>query len=300
MAELEIVKVDAFTEEPFTGNPANVVFDADDLNDTQMQRIASEAGSASTAFVLRSKKADVRLRFFSPYSEDPICGHSALGALWCLAERQAFGAPHGGRHRLETAIGILPFSVDGDADGPRRIWMTQSRPMFAQEGDVKEVASALGVGADALFHDRFPMSRASTGLPFLLVPVRSIEIIERLEPRREELTQLAKDLDVAGFEVYTWSVLDEGSAVHVRCFLPLPDIPEDPASGLPAGALGAYLAENEFVPRERFGDIVVEQGHWVGRPSKIHVRIEKRGPSIRKVEVGGSARTTMRGKMAAP
>ena len=300
MVELEVLKVDVFTDELLTGNPAAVVLDADSLDEVQMQGIAFEEGSPSTAFVLRSKTADLRLRFFSPFAEEPLSGHATVGAIWCLAERQAFGAATGGRQRLETSVGVLPFSVESTADGPRRVWMTQRRPMFAKEGDIKEVASALGVGVDALFHDQFPVSRASTGLPCLIVPVRSIDLIRRMEPRRDELTALAKELDVAGVEVFTWGVIDQESTVHARFFVPLPGLHEDPASGLPAGALGAYLVENEFIAKDKFEKIVVEQGHWMGRPSKIFVRIEKKGSAINKVEVGGSARVSSRGRLSIP
>lgn len=300
MAELEVLKVDVFTEELYMGNPAAVVLESDMLDEVQMQRIAFEAGSPSTAFVLRSKKADLRLRYFSPYAEQPLSGHATVGAVWCLAERKAFGASPSGRHRLETPIGILPFSIDAGPEGPRRVWMTQKRPMFASEGDVKDVASAIGTGADSIFKDEFPMAVVSTGLPCLIVPVRSIDVIQRLEPRREELASLARELDIGGVEVFTWGVLDGGSTVHARFFEPVPGAQEDPASGLPAGALGAYLVENDLIPREKFENIVVEQGHWIGRPSKILVRVEKRGTAIRKVEVGGSARVSFRGRLAVP
>ena len=97
MAELDFVKVDVFTQEAYSGNPAGVVFDADGLDEMQMQRIAFEVGSPVTSFVLRSKKADVRLRFFSPTSEEPLSGHGTIGALWCLADRGAFGSSPGGK-----------------------------------------------------------------------------------------------------------------------------------------------------------------------------------------------------------
>lgn len=300
VAELEVLKVDVFTEELLMGNPAAVVLEADSLDEVQMQGIAFENGSPETAFVLRSRKADLRLRFFSPFSEELLSGHATIGAIWCLAERRAFGGVVGGRQRLETAAGILPFSIESTVEGPRRVWMTQKRPMFASEGDIKEVASALGVGVDALFHDEFPMSRASTGLPCLIVPVRSIDAIRKMEPKRDEMTLLAKELDVAGFEVFTWGVLDQDSTVHARFFVPLPGMHEDPASGLPAGALGAYLVENDFIARDKHERIVIEQGHWMGRPSRIHVRVEKRGPAIYKVEVGGAARISLRGRMSVP
>ncbi len=299
MAELELFRADVFTDELFLGNPANVVFEADGLDELHMQRIAAEAWAPVTSFVLRSRRADVRLRYFTPAGEDPLSGHGTIGALWCLADRKAFGAA-GGRHRLETAVGVLPFSVEQSADSRRLVWMTQKRPMFAREGDVKEVASALGVGADALFHEEFPMSRVSTGMPCLLASVRSMDTISRLEPKQAEVTELCKELDVGAIIVYTWSVMDQGSTLHSRCFLPHPQPIEDAASGLGAGALGAYVAERDFVPREKLGDMVIEQGHWMGRASRIHVRIERRGAAVRKVEVGGTVRVSMKARIEVP
>ncbi len=298
VAELDALRVDVFTTELYMGNPATVVFSADNLDEVLMQRIAHEAGSPVTVFVLRSRKADVRMRFFSPYAEEPLSGHGIVGALWCLAVEKVIAV--GARHRLETQVGVLPFSVEGTADGTESVWMTQSRPMFAKEGDVKEVASAIGVGADSMFDHEFPLSRVSTGLPFLLVSIRSMDVMGRLSPRQSEITQLCRELDVAGVYAYSWNVMEAGSTVHARCFLPSPGIVEDSASGLAAGALAAYLVENEFIPRENFERIVVEQGHFLGRPSQVRARVEKRGGIIRKVEVGGSARISFRGRAFTP
>ena len=118
--------------------------------------------------------------------------------------------------------------------------------------------------------------------------------------RMDELSALTKELDVAGVYAFSWGVLDQESTVHARFFVPQPGMQEDPASGLPAGALGAYLVENEFIQREKYGSIVVEQGHWMGRPSKMYVRVDRRGSTIQKVEVGGSAVISFRGRLVVP
>jgi len=298
VAELDVVKVDAFTEDLYSGNPTWVVFDPDALDDVQMQRIAFELGGPSTAFCLRSKKADVRLRYFSPFLEDPISGHATIGALGALLERGVFGGSAAGKHRLETAIGVLPFHIDTSRDGPKRVWMTQRKPMFANVAEFKESASALGIGAESLFHEEFPLTRASTGLPCLLVPVRSAEILGRIEPRQNEINELAEELEISAVVAYTWDVLDAGSTVQIRCLLPGPVVAEDIASGMPAGALGAYLAENDLIPRDSCDRIVIEQGHWLGRPSRINVRLEKRGSAISRVDVGGSVRISVRGRIS--
>jgi PhzF family phenazine biosynthesis protein len=300
VAELEVLKVDTFTDELFSGNPAAVVFDADGLDDVQMQRVAMEVGLRSTVFVLKSKKADIRLRFFMPACEMPVCGHATLGALWSLVERGTLGGVLGGRHRVETPVGVFPFWVEERPEVANRIWITQKKPLFARVEDLKEVASALGIGVDSMFHEEFPLCRASTGLPTLLVPVRSLGLVGRLDPRPKELAELAQELEVDAVSVYSWEVLDHESTLHSRCYGLMPEVYEDPASAMPAGALGAYIAENDFVGRDVMDGIVVEQGHWMGRESRIIVRIEKRGPSIRKVEVGGSAVISMRGRMSVP
>ena len=297
MRELDVLKVDVFTDETLAGNPAGVVLGADELDEVQMQRIAYELGLRSTVFVLRAKKADVRLRYFTPLSEEPICGHSTIGALCALADQEAFGSSPGGRRRLETMVGTLPFHVERCQDGRSRIWMTQKRPMFAPVEDVKEVASALAVGADKLFHEEFPLCRASTGIPCLLAPVRSLDTVKRLEPKRDEVIALAEEHEVNAIYTYTWNVVDRESTIHARCFAITPDYHEDPASAMPAGALCAYLADRDFIPRERLDDIVVEQGTWLGRHSKMLVRIDKRGSAITKVEVGGCAVVSMRGRL---
>lgn len=297
MLELEALKVDVFTNEPLAGNPAAVILGADQLDEMQMRQVATEMALKSTAFVIRSKKADVRLRYFTPLSEEPICGHSTIGTLWALAEQEAFGSSPGGRRRLETPLGILSFQVELGPDGRNVVWMTQKRPMFSRVDEVKEVASALGIGVDKMFHEEFPLCRASTGIPCLLVPMRSLQTIETLEPRESEVMSLAHELEVNAIYSYTWNVIDGDSTVHARCIAVTPDYHEDPASAMPAGALCSYLVENEFVPRDRADNMVIEQGTWVGRHSKILARIETRGSSIRKVEVGGSACVSLRGKI---
>lgn len=297
MLELDVLKVDVFTGEPLAGNPAAVVLDADLLDEMQMQRIAVEMALRSTTFVLKSRSADVRLRYFTPVSQEPICGHSTIGTLFALAEQEAFGSSPGGRRRLETTLGVLPFHIEKPSEGRTVIWMTQRKPLFAPVEDVTEVASALGIGADKMFHEEFPLCRASTGIPCLLVPIRSLGTVERLEPRQDEILALAVEHEVNAVYVYTWNVVDRDSTLHARCFAVTPDYHEDPASAMPAGALCSYLAHNEFVPRERLDGMVVEQGTWLGRHSKILARIEKRGSAIRKVEVGGSAFVSLRGKL---
>ncbi len=300
MVELDVLRLDVFTDDIFAGNPAWVVLGADALDETSMQRVASELGGQESAFTLRSKKADVRLRYFAGGAEEPISGHCTIGALWALAEQGTFGSSYGGKHRAETPLGVLPFSVELRQDGSKMVWMAQKRPLFSRVEEVTEVASSLGVGADSMFHREFPMSKVSTGLPTLLVPMRSMDALERVSPRNEEMLRLFGDIEVAAVVAYAWGGFSEDVTLHTRCFLPTPTFHEDPASGMPSGALAAYLVENDLIPRDKAAHMVIEQGHFMGRPSRVHVRVEKRGSSVTKVEVGGSARLSVRGRVSLP
>lgn len=300
VAELDVVRLDVFTDDLMGGNPAWVVLGADALDDVTMQRVASELGGQESAFALKSKRADVRLRYFAGNVEEPISGHCTIGALWALAEQGAFGSSYGGRHRAETPLGVLPFSVELRPDGAKTVWMAQKRPLYSRVDEVTEVASALGVGADSMFHKEFPISKVSTGLPTLLVPMRSMDALERVSPRQEELMQLLSELEVAAAVAYTWGGFSEDAVLHTRCFLPTPAFHEDPASGMPSGALAAYLVEHDLIPKDKAGHMVIEQGHFIGRPSRVLVRVEKKGRSVSKVEVGGSARMSVRGRITLP
>lgn len=84
MVELVAGLIDVFADAPLTGNPLAVVQDADDLTDDAMRRIAGEFNQAETTFILRSARADWKLRSFTASGAEVFgAGHNALGAwLW--------------------------------------------------------------------------------------------------------------------------------------------------------------------------------------------------------------------------
>lgn len=76
--ETRVHLVKAFTQDKTQGNPAGVVLYADNLTDSQMLSIAATLGSSESAFVQKSSKADIRLRFFSPTKEVGLCAHATI------------------------------------------------------------------------------------------------------------------------------------------------------------------------------------------------------------------------------
>jgi predicted PhzF superfamily epimerase YddE/YHI9 len=113
-----LYQVDSFTTRPFTGNPAGVVLEAQGMTDAEMLAVARELNNSETAFVLPADAADhdVRVRFFTPTTEVPTCGHATVGAHFARAVEygQPLGTPlvQGQRDfRLQPRRGRPPTSV---------------------------------------------------------------------------------------------------------------------------------------------------------------------------------------------
>src|ERR1700730_10238642 len=87
--KIQVHQVDAFTREPFTGNPTGVVLNADGLTEAQMLAIARELNNAETAFILSPDGEDhtVRARFFTPRSEAGFVRHATVAAQYVLSRR---------------------------------------------------------------------------------------------------------------------------------------------------------------------------------------------------------------------
>jgi len=281
--------VDAFAAEPLSGNAAGVVPEADGLTADQMRAIARELAVSETAFLLPSETADRRLRYFSPEQEVDLCGHATVAAHAHLREA---GAIDEGEHTIETNVGILDVEVESDGS----IWMTQEMPRVERvEVDYERLGNALGidpaalrdVGADA------PVAVASTGLPFLIVPVNFLQNLGSADPNDGAVEAIADEHGVAGIYAFTFDALGADSTLHARAFAPSVGIAEDPATGTASGACGAYLREVgafEDFPEE----MVFEQGHFVDRPSEVRVRVAG------DVRVGGRAVTSLDGRLAVP
>jgi trans-2,3-dihydro-3-hydroxyanthranilate isomerase len=122
-------------------------------------------------------------------------------------------------------------------------------------------------------------------VPFLYVPLRSLDAAHRARPRVDLIDRVAAEHGIPPeVFVFTREVEHEGSTVHSRMFAPSLGITEDPATGAASGPLGCYLVTYGVFPE---GDILSEQGVEMGRASFVHIRIEREGEQITAVRVGG-------------
>lgn len=295
MESYRFLQVDVFTDRPFGGNPLAVFPNAEGLTDEEMQSLAREMNLSETSFVLPAEapEADFRVRIFTPAKEVPFAGHPVVGTHWVLAHlgMVALREPIT-RVCFELGLGVLPADLYVCGNEVERVMMTQDRPTFqAVLDDLEDLALGLGMPPEPILATELPVQVVSTGLPQMMVPVRSLARVQALDAGELNVAALNRACRSVGTEcvmVFTRETERPEMTVHARMFAPLLGVPEDPATGSANGALGAYLVHHRAVPLEApTTRIVSEQGAEMGRPSTVYVEVERDDQGISKVRVGG-------------
>lgn len=264
--------VDVFAPRPLTGNPAAVVPDADGLTTGEMQALAREFNQSETVFILAPTEdgADWQLRSFTPIgAEVGGAGHNALAAcLWLVARR----LPQD-RSDFVVQIGsdLLHTDVTRDADGSARVTVQQSPPVFGSVlTERAALVDALGLSVDDLTDD--PAQVVSTGAGHLLVPLVDRAAVDRARPDSRRLAAVLSSVAGEGCYLYSLDPVDEQAVAYTRFFNPTMGIVEDPATGTAAGPLVTRLVAEGRVAGGT--TVTVEQGHVLGRPSRILISVD--------------------------
>ena len=284
-----VYQVDAFTKEKLLGNPAGVVPNADGLNEPQMQKIARELNNSETAFIFSADDGthDVRVRFFTPTREVPICGHATVSAHYVRAVEGNMPAC---RVLQKTGAGILPVDILREG-GDYRIVMTQGKIEIGEpfpDPLRRRLTEALGIGVEDLRAD-CPVVIASTGHSKVMVGIRDVALLHALRPDMAALSQLSGEIGCNGFYVFTLHP-GETPLVHGRMFAPAIGIQEDPVTGNANGPLGAYLVRFGFAGVAN-GDFSFEavQGEAIGRAGRMKVSVKVENEAPVEVKIAGDA-----------
>jgi len=275
--------VDVFAERAFSGNPLAVVYEADGLATAQLQAIAREFNLSETVFPLpaTSPGADYRARIFTPATELPFAGHPSVGVAWSLARS---GTLSRGEAVQECGAGLLPVRVDAD-----RAWVTGGSPSVGAALDSAALAGALGLAADDA-EQALPAGVAAAGLDYAILPVRAGAVARARVPAT--LAEPGKLL--------VFAVSPDGAEVHARVFAPSVGVPEDPATGSAAVALGVFLVDRGVLAGEGRSAFTIRQGAEIGRPSVLCVEVRSAGGAAERVSVGGQVVPVSRGEIAVP
>ncbi|KAF4516325.1 hypothetical protein B566_EDAN000566 [Ephemera danica] len=301
---LKFYQADVFTSEPFGGNPVAVFPDADGLSDEQLQQIAREMNLSETVFVFppTDKAAVVRLRIFTPTQELPFAGHPVIGTFYLLAQLGLVPLT-GAVTRLlyECNIGLFPVELRGVEKQIEHVVMSQPKPEFLDrvedEADFYKLALSLGLPKYAVAEAKSPIEVVSTGLPVLILPIRTLTAIRSIRPDPSAITDLCRRFGANGIMVFTTVTVEPDSTVHTRMFAPAIGILEDPATGSASGALGAYLVHHCIVDVKPISEIVSEQGYEIERPSRILIQVDSTDGVIQDVQVGGECVMVVEGEL---
>jgi PhzF family phenazine biosynthesis protein len=296
-----IYQVDAFTDTRFTGNPAGVLPDAEGLDEAQMQAIARELNNSETAFVLppRGPGHDVHVRFFTPTTEVPVCGHATIASHYVRAIE---GAHVQGRVQQLTGAGVLAVDVEPIPPGTFRIWMHQREPTFHAQlmgEDRQALLAALHLSDDDL--GQGPIQIVSTGHSKVMVPLRDRAVLDALAPDLAALATLSRAIGCNGYHAFTLANPAPDVLAHARMFAPAIGIAEDPVTGNANGPLGAYLVQHRLVPLALFHSGLsawIRQGEAIGRPGRVKVEVSvDRDGQPKDVRVAGDAVVAFRGEL---
>jgi len=290
MKKLITYQIDSFTKEKFKGNPAGVVVNADGLNDILMQQIARELNNSETAFLFSpdDNDCDGVIRYFTPKTEVPTCGHATIAAMYAKAIEDNLNSCV---LRIKTRIGILPFEIVKN-NGDYQVIMTQGKfelsPVF-DDDTIQKLLTALGLDNSEL-DQRCPIQIASTGHSKVMIGIKSRKKLNDLTPNFNDLAVLSQQINCNGFFVFTFDSNNKDILTYGRMFAPAIGINEDPVTGNANGPLGGYLIQNKIVDYQKnLFEFNGRQGETIDRPGLVQVRviIENEKPTL--IQIKGDA-----------
>ena len=274
---IEVALVNSFTENGKGGNPAGVVFNADQLSDAQKLKIAQAVGYSETAFVASDDEADYAVSFFTTTAEVDFCGHATLATFSTMYQKGILTA---GAYVQRTKVGMLSVTIEPNG----KVVMNQQLPQKLDCFSYQEISNVIGIERNILESTNLPIEVVSTGLPDVIIPVPN-GYLDVIEPDDDLIAGFCKKHNVVGFHVF--ELCDPGSELTASCrnFAPLFGISEESATGSSCGALACYLTEHLALG----SDYVFEQGRAMNCTSIITASVKSNNSTVIDVKVGGFA-----------
>jgi len=291
MKRLTMAQWDVFSSKPLEGNSLAIFFDGRGLSDAEMQSIAKEMNLSETTFILPrdaaiERERGVRVRIFTVQEELPFAGHPTLGTAFALR-----GQTSAEEIVLELNVGKVPVHF-ADREGEAAFGeMTQVDPIFGLQHDREAIAPLTGLRPQD-FDDSLPVQTVSTGVPFTVVPLRSLAAMQNLQIDFNRAAEYLAKSNGKFFYFVTRETINPEARLHARMLF---YNGEDPATGSAAGCTAAWMAAHGVAkPDER---VLIEQGLEMKRPSRIFVRASRADNRIVNVRVGGNSVEIMRGEL---
>ncbi|MCS7232534.1 MAG: PhzF family phenazine biosynthesis protein [Synergistetes bacterium] len=274
--------VDVFAENKYSGNQLAVFLDAENIPPEEMQLIAREMNYSETTFVSSQEKSgSYDVRIFTPECEVPFAGHPTLGTAFVV--QQEIIKREVERVILNLKVGQIPVFFSGSG-GEKVLWMRQRSPSFGERVEKSVMVDVLGLAVEDL-DERFPIEEVSTGLPALIVPLKSLLALKRIRVNVDKYNSLVEKLNAKLILAFCPETRRPDTSLSVRVFAYYYGVPEDPATGSANGCLAAYLSKYKYFGSDEI-NIKVEQGYEVRRPSLLFLKTNRKEEEI-EVLVGG-------------
>lgn len=292
MTRIEFYIVDVFTiGKKYTGNQLAVY--RGNPSTEVMQQLAKEINFSEITFVTSDipENGGYNVRIFMPEVEAPFAGHPTLGTAYIIRQ-EIIGEPVE-EIILNLQVGQIPVTFSDDG----LIWMQQNPPTFGHVfDDTSQVARILGVEVEDI-DSRYPIQEVSTGLPFMIIPMVSLEAVNRAKVNLDRLRAILGAHNAVGPAIFCAESIHDENDIHVRVLDDIYGAPEDPATGSANGCIAGYLVEHQYFGNDSVS-IRSEQGYQIGRPSLLHLEAEKTPDGI-LIRVGGEVEMVAQGHLAA-
>ena len=274
---------DVFGQEKYSGNQLATFLHCRDLSDQEMQQIAREINFSETTFVVSDHPRDggYDVRIFTPATEIDFAGHPTLGTAFVI-QQYLIGQPVE-QIVLNLRVGPVPVRLP-IASGDLMLWMQQSEPTFGPPLEATALAHVLSIELGD-FDERWPVEQVSTGLPHIIVPLKSLAALKRARIAREHYDALVQHAWAKAVLVFSPQGYAMTHDLSVRMFADYYGVPEDPATGSGNGCLAAYLVKHLYCGTSSI-NLRVGQGFEIGRPSILALRAAEEQGRI-SVNVGG-------------
>ncbi len=280
---IDVHVVQAFVDGQLGGNPAGVVVDANDLTESQKLDIARQIRLSETAFVSRSAVASLKLEFFTPSRQIAHCGHATV-ATFCLLKQ--LGMLENGEHSKETIDGLRKVLLKGN-----QAFMEQNRPNYqyldSNTDEQSRVLKSVGMNEVDLLTGYGPCI-VGTGNRFMLIPVNSIDNLNKLMTNHDLISEISEENDLIGYYVFTPMTHKTGRDASARMFAPRYGIQEEAGTGMAAGPLACFLHDKMNLKKS---SVLIEQGWHMSPPSPsvIEVNLEVSDGKVVGLMAGGVA-----------
>jgi len=284
MKKLPFYIVDVFAESRYIGTQLAVFRSAESLSGHEMQQLAREMNYSETTFILSDemRESGYDVRIFTPEAELPFAGHPTLGTAYII--QQEIVKERIDEIVLNLQMGKIPVTFTYVGKRPGFLWMKQIQPIFGETFTSHLISKILRLDETDI-NNQFPIQEVSTGVPCIIVPLKTLDAVKRVSIDRDRYFKLVNELTVKTILIFSTETYGKENDLNIRFFAEYYGVLEDPATGSGNVCLAGYLIKHNFLGKDQI-NVRVEQGYEIGRPSLLFLSAKKKDRGI-DISVGG-------------